>query len=164
MIILLWSLMITVYGIALTRILFSNRWWVILNSLVVIIQTIISLLYFFDKIEIQILCNVAGAALGWWAFWMAVKFFFQWQSFHFLLKKYEEEENLILNEISDYYLTNKIEKDVDIKKINSDLEYLLENFNKQHNLIKKTKQIWLRIFLFWLLGWILSGVGVLLLR
>lgn len=47
MIILLWSLMITVYGIALTRILFSNRWWVILNSLVVIIQTIISFLYFF---------------------------------------------------------------------------------------------------------------------
>lgn len=69
-----------------------------------------------------------------------------------------------MNEIFDYYLTNKIEKYVDIKKINSDLEYLLENFNKQHNLIKKTKQIWLRIFLFWLLGWILSGVGVLLLR
>ena len=158
MIILLWSLMITVYGIALTRILFSNRWWVILNSLVVITQSIISFLYFFDKIEVQILRNVAGAALGWWAFWMAVKLLFQWRSFRFFIKKYEQEESLI------YSSMNKVEIDVDIKTVCSDLNYLSENLNKQYNLVNKTKQIWLRIFLLWLLGWILSGVGVLLLR
>lgn len=164
MIIVLWSMVITVYGGVLTRILFSNRYWMILNSLIVVIQLIASCLYFFDWIDIRTLRNAVGTALGWWAFWITVKLLFQWRSFHLLLEKYQQEEDIIMNHIINYKSISDIEFRDNIKALRLNLNDLFENLNKQYNLIKEMKRMWLRLFLLWLLGWILSGAGVLLLR
>lgn len=161
MIILLWSLMVTVYGSVLTCVLFSNRYWIFLNILIVAIQMMTSILYFFGWMEIHILRNMAATVLGWGAFWIAIKLHFQWRRFRFLLKKYQEDENIILNKILNFSQINSVEFYTNIKLSS---KHLLKNLNKQYNLIQEAKRTWLRLFLLWLLGWVLSGVGVLLLH